>query len=182
MKENIIVSEKQRPLWQRVIASLFLTSAVILFAYTIYRANLIDDHLIDFGHQIELVIYLTGFGIAFSFHKSVYIDLNNSKFRSTIEIGPLKIGQWKSISNYKYISIFHQPLQDGNKIFEVNLWFDRNKHWELYEKFDFIEAFEIGYKISEFLNIDLLDATIPNNYKWVDKKATIEAGKIIYSD
>jgi len=68
----------------------------------------------------------------------------------------------------------------GKKIFEVNLWYDKNKHWELYEKHDFAEAFAIGFEISELLNIDLLDATKPNNYKWVDKESLKKTGEIKY--
>ncbi|GAA4966393.1 hypothetical protein [Algibacter aquimarinus] len=180
MEQNIIVSEKQRPLWQRILAALFFTAAIAFLAYTLFTANWNDDSLIYIGHNIKSFIYLVGFGVVFSFHKSVYIDIKNSKFRSTIEIGPIKLGQWKIISNYEYVSIFHQPISNGDKIFEVNLWYDRNKHWELYEKHDYKEAFLIGYKIAELLKIDILDATIPNDYKWVDKEASIKAGKMIY--
>jgi hypothetical protein len=178
--ENIIVSEKLRPLWQRIIASLFFTAAIGYFIYIMLYANWRDDNLLYIEHKLESVIYLITLGVAFSFQKSVYIDLKNSKFRSTFGIGPVKLGEWKKITSYEYISIFHEPLIDGNKIFEVNLWYDRNKHWELYEKYDFKEAFLIGVEISDILQIDLLDATIPNNYKWIDKKASIKTGKIVY--
>ncbi|MEC3906467.1 hypothetical protein VOI54_05525 [Tamlana sp. 2201CG12-4] len=180
MKAHVIVSEKQRPLWQRLIASMFFTAAIAFLIYILYNANWNDENSIHIGHNIKSVIYLIAFGIAFSFHQSVYIDLKNSKFRSTIEIGPIKLGQWKTISNYEYVSIFHQPLSDGEKIFEVNLWYDRNKHWELYEKYDYKEAFLMGFEISDLLQIDILDATEPNNYRWVDKKASKETGALVY--
>jgi hypothetical protein len=182
MKENIIVSEKMRPLWQRIIASLFFTAAIALLFYVLFKQNWSDDNSINIGHDIKSVIYLIGFGVAFSFRQSVYIDINNSKFRATFEIGSIKLGQWKTISNYEYVSIFHQPLEGGDKIFEVNLWFDKNKHWELYEKYDYKEAFLIGYEISELLQIGILDATVPNNYKWIDKKASKEKGEVVYLD
>ncbi|GAA3600394.1 hypothetical protein Q4Q39_12105 [Flavivirga amylovorans] len=182
MNKHIIVSEKGRPLWQRIIASLFFTTAIGLLAYILYMANWNDNNITDIGHSLESVIYLMGIGIAFSFHKSVYIDTKKSKFRQTFEIGPIRLGQWITISNYEYVSIFHQPLEDGEKIFEVNLWYDRNKHWELYEKYDYTEAFLIGYEISELLQISILDATVPNNYRWIDKKASKETGKMVYLD
>lgn len=182
MENNIIVSEKQRPLWQRLIASLFFTAAISLLLYTVFKANWTDENSINIGHNIKSVIYLISFGIAFSFHQSVYINIKQSKFRSTIEIAPIKLGQWKAINNYEYVSIFHQPLDDGNKIFEVNLWYDRNKHWELYEKYNYKEAFLIGFEISDLLDIGLLDATVPNNYKWVDKKTSKEKSKMVYLD
>lgn len=171
-----------RPLWQRLIAAMFFTAAIVFLAYALYNANWTNGNAINIGHDIKSFIYLVGFGVAFSFHQSVYIDLKNSKFRSTIEIGPIKLGQWKTISNYEYVSIFHQPLENGEKIFEVNLWYDRNKHWELYKKHDFKEAFLIGFELSELLQINILDATVPNDYKWINKEASIKEGKMIYTD
>ena len=171
-----------RPLWQRLIAALFFTAAIAFLAYALYNANWTNDNAINIGHDIKSFIYLVAFGVAFSFHQSVYIDLEKSKFRSTIEIGPIKLGQWKTISNYEYVSIFHQPLENGEKIFEVNLWYDRNKHWELYTKHDFNEAFLVAFDLSELLQIDILDATVPNDYKWINKDASIKEKKMIYSN
>ena len=180
MKENIIVSEKIRPLWQRLIASLFFTAGIAFIAYALYTTNWTDENSINIGHHIKSFIYLMSFGIMFSFHQCVYIDTSRSKFRATFEIGPVKLGQWKTINNYEYVSIFHQPLEDGDKIYEVNLWYDKNKHWELYEKHDFKEAFLIGFEISELLQIDILDATVPNDYKWINKEASKKHGEMIY--
>ncbi|GGD18849.1 hypothetical protein [Hyunsoonleella pacifica] len=170
MKDNLIVSENQRPLWQRILAALFFTVAIALLGYILYNANWTDKNLKSIGHNFNIVIYLIVAGISFSFQKSVYINVEKSKFRATFEIGPIKLGQWKTINNYEYVSIFHQPLADGEKIYEVNLWYDRNKHWELYKRYDLKEAFIISYEISELLEVNILDATVPNDYKWIEKK------------
>lgn len=180
MDKHIIICERPRPLWQRLVASLFFTLAIAYLAYVIPYIEWNEKDPRNIGYHIERFIILMTFGISFSFHKSVYIDLKNSKFRSTFEIGPIKLGEWKTINNYEYVSIFHEPLIDGRKIFEVNLWYDRNKHWELYEKYTFEEAFAIGYEISEVLNIGLLDATKPNNYRRIDKEALKKTGIITY--
>ena len=181
MKDNTIISDKIRPLWQRLIAAAFFTTAIAFIVFTLYKRYSLDGNPINIKHTTEIFIYLISIGITFSFHKSVYINLKKSKFRSTFEIGPIKLGQWKTISNYEYVSIFHQPLKDGNKVFEVNLWYDNNKHWELYKKHDFKEAFLIGFEISNLLDIDILDATIPNDYKWINKDASKKEGKMIYT-
>lgn len=182
MNKCIIISERQRPLWQRIISSLLFTLAIAYLLYVILNVEWNENDPRNFGYHLRRFIFLVTFGISFSFHKSVSIDLKNSKFRSTFEIGPIKLGEWKTITNYEYVSIFHEPLIDGEKIFEVNLWYDRNKHWELYEKYTFEDAFAIGYEISELLNIDLLDATKPNNYRRVDKEALKKTGNIKYLD
>lgn len=177
--KHIIISENPRPLWQIAIASLFFTAAfAILILFFYQKWSNVDGKSIK--RLVDALCYLIVFGITFSFKKSVYIDIKKSKFRSTFEIGPIKLGQWQTINNYEYVSIFHQPLKDGNKIFELNLWYNDNQHWELYEKNDFREAFLIGYEISEILQIDILDATVPNDYKWIDKKHFKETGVVKY--
>jgi len=50
----------------------------------------------------------------------------------------------------------------------------------LYTKYDLKEAFLVGFEILELLEIKILDATRPNDYKWIDKQATIKKGEIIY--
>lgn len=40
----------------------------------------------------------------------------------------------------------------------------------------------MAIELAELLNTKLLDATIPNNYKWIDIKATKEQGAIVYSN
>ncbi|MBQ0768743.1 MAG: hypothetical protein KBT58_05590, partial [Bizionia sp.] len=101
----------------------------------------------------------------------IYIDLEKSKFRSTKEIGPIKIGRWVKIENYEYVSIFTKRLNNGGLTFNVNLWYNTNRHFTLYSEPNFESAIEIAYNLSEELNIDLLDATIANDYKWIDKEA-----------
>lgn len=59
-----------------------------------------------------------------------------------------------------------------------NLIISENQHWELYTKYDLKEAFLVGYEISELLEIKILDATRPNDYKWIDKQATIKKVKL----
>ncbi|MCT4629201.1 hypothetical protein [Winogradskyella sp.] len=169
MKSKIIISESNRPIWQIPIAALFFTLAFGLLAYTIYEVKFSNESVRSAIVDIKNIVFLAAIGAGFSSQKRIYIDLEHSKFKPTIEIGPLKFGKWKQIYNYEYVSVFHQPLQDGDYIYEVNLWYDRNKHFCLFEKNDYKEAFIIGYELSEELNIDLLDATVPNDYKWVDK-------------
>ncbi|OMP32521.1 hypothetical protein [Mangrovimonas sp. DI 80] len=167
---QLIISESPRPKWQIPIAALFFTAATYFIILIIFNVVWNDKTIRDIGLLFKFVVYLSVFGTSFCFQKSVHIDLKKSRFRSTFEIGPVKLGQWKTISSYEYVSVFHQPLENGHKIYEVNLWYDTNKHWELYEEYNPKEAFRIGFELSELLDIDLLDATTPNDYKWMDKE------------
>ena len=169
MKPNIIISESARPIWQIPIAALFFSAATLIVLFALYHIGFSEKELIMFLHRIEPSIYLITIGIGFTLTKSIHIDIENSRFRPTFNIGPINLGHGKSLKITNMLSVFHQPTRGGDYIFEVNLWYDNNKHFELYEENDYKEAFLIGYELSEQLNIDLLDATEPNNFKWVDK-------------
>lgn len=177
MNREIIVSESNRPFWQIIVASLFFTLATVILLLTLYSFIFSNELLsVSLGNLHTIVIFIS-LGIGFSAQKRIYVDIANSKFKPYYEIGPIKIGNWQRIHNYQYISVFNQPLKDGGSIFEVNLWYDTNKHFKLYEGNDYLENFMMGFEISEELDIDLLDATVPNDYKWIDK---IEWRKTMY--
>jgi len=169
MKSEIIISESNRPIWQIPVAALLFTVATALTIKLFYEAQLTNEHVRSMISGFESVVFLIVIGISFCSRKRIYIDIKKSRFKPTIEVGFIKIGKWKTIINYEYVSVFHQPLSDGGSVFEVNLWYDKNKHFNLYEQYDYKEAFLMGYDLSEELDIDLLDATVPNDFKWIDK-------------
>jgi hypothetical protein len=169
MKRNIIISEPDRPFWQIPIAAFFFTLAIALVLFTIYTIKFTERQVQLSLENLHLVIILFGVGAGFCFKKYIHIDIGNSKFKPTIGLGLIQFGKWQTIKNYQYVSVFHQPTIGGTYIFEVNLWYDNNKHFELYEEDSYEDAFLIGFELSEELDIDLLDATIPNDFKWVDK-------------
>ncbi|MDN3491777.1 hypothetical protein [Winogradskyella bathintestinalis] len=169
MKPNIIISESARPIWQIPIAALFFTIATVILILGLYNLTFTEKGLIVFLYELKSSILFIAPGIGFTLTKSIHIDITNSRFRPTFNVGPLKFGSWQTIKNYEYVSVFHQPTINGDYVFEVNLWYDQNKHFELYEENDYKEAFLIGYELSEQLHIDLLDATVPNNFQWVNK-------------
>lgn len=170
-KQPVIISERKRPFWRLILASICFTVA---FTYILDFILLVFFDLSFLNHstpQLILPLYLIGFGVSLSIHQRIYIDIEHSKFRTTKEIGPLKIGRWITIKNYEYVSLFTEKLRDGSTTFSVNLWYDNNCHFTLYSEPYFESALEIAYHLSEELNIDLLDATIAHDFKWIDKEA-----------
>ncbi len=169
MHAKTIISESNRPIWQIPVAALLFTAATALTINLFYSTRLSNEHVRLMLDDFQTIIFLIAVGIGFCSKKRVYVDIENSRFKPTIEVGFIKIGKWKTIINYEYISVFHQPLEDGDYIYEVNLWYDKNKHFKLYEQNNYKDAFVMGYELSEELDIDLLDATVPNDFKWIDK-------------
>ena len=172
MKKNtLLISENDRPFWQLPLAALLLTIVVYIIGKDLFHFNWSNNYFRYISSDIQLVLLLILAAMGLCSTKRIYIDIEKSRFKTTLEMGPLKLGKWQTIKNYTYVSVFHKPLTDGSYTFVVNLWYNKNKHFELYSKDSFSDAIQMGYDLSEQLNIELPDATIPNDFKWIDKEA-----------
>lgn len=169
--QPIVVSETNRPFWKLIVAALLFTGAIFIIIMECYSFQWSLDYVRHFvKSSLFIITVLIATAVGLATHKRVYIDLSQSRFKPTIEIGNFKYGKWKTIHNYEYISVFYDASKSPSEQFEVNLWYDSNQHFELYSRNNFEDALEVGFALSEELNIDLLDATIPHNFKWIDKE------------
>jgi hypothetical protein len=177
MENHIIVSESDRPLWQIPLAALSFTLAVALIVIQFSNLEISNNGIKNAARSFELIALLTALGVRYSSKKNVYIDLKKMLFRPTFEVGPLKLGRWTQIKSPEYISVFQSQTA-----YEINLWYQTNKHLELYKRDNYVDALRMAFELSEELDIDLYDATDPHNSRWIDKKATKSAKEIVYED
>ncbi len=70
--------------------------------------------------------------------------------------------------NIEYVSVFRQLKENKSYTYEVNLWVKGNRSFTIYEGLDLGATFAMGKTTAKTLNVDLLDATVPNDFKWVD--------------
>lgn len=167
---NFIITEGSRPLWQRFVAAflftiaiLFLISFITVFEFTT-EAKKIEGSF----SLLEIALFLGSIGIGFSVVQDVLFDLENKRYKIQYCIGPIKIGKWKKLPIIEYVSVFRQPKEDGEFIYEANLWYNRNQHLNVYENEDREPAFSMGVNVAKILNVRLLDATVANDSKWVE--------------
>ena len=178
MDTKITYIERQKPLAMRVIAAILITAAFALLAFFVYHIefSLKERRLRVHTDLIQIIAFLIFFAVYLSYTINCYFDFENRTFKREKTIGFFKYGKWKPLPELEYVSLFAV----NHMTFEINLWYKKNKHWDLYEKYEIKEAFTIAFELSELLNIDLLDATIPNNFRWIDKKASKEKGEMVY--
>lgn len=169
MKEgNIIISEKNNALWERILAALFYTISIaglLLFLLGIFIGRIpIDSFFI-----ISLFIFFLFEGIflfyAFQLSKlsSIHFDLRNNKYKRVFDIGFIKIGFWKSLPFIEYISI-----SKFTGTYETHLQFlDEEKHI-IFIAATYSEIFSITYDTAKHVNIGFYDEVNPNNTYWVD--------------
>ena len=167
--KNVIISEGNRPFWQLVIAAIHYTAIFFLlfFFFTKFEFTTSTKKLKGSLGLLELALFLIPSALAFSVVRNFLFDLEHKKYKIEYCLGPVRIGKWQSLPEIEYVSVFKQPKADGNYVFEVNLWYNRNKHFNIYESENLKPAFLMGENVANSLEVRLLDATVANNSKWV---------------
>ncbi|KJD33825.1 hypothetical protein PK35_03490 [Tamlana nanhaiensis] len=130
-----------------------------------------------------ITYFLWFFGVLFVFlipliaRHYIHFNFSKLKIKHSYAIGMLTYNEsWQDLKNLEYISVF--KTQNG---YEINMWFDKNDILNLAALTDADEAINQGLFFSEKLKIDLLDARKRGYHKWVDKVASRNLGKIVYS-
>ncbi|PHR70730.1 MAG: hypothetical protein COA67_07960 [Lutibacter sp.] len=174
-KGDVMISEGMKPLWQRIIAALLYT----LMFYLIINVYTKTPFLFSAYYSLLIPLLLI-FSIAFplSAIKNYHFDFDAKKFKVEYVIGYLKYGVWEDLPKFEYVSVFMK----GEEVYELNLWFYKNEHYKVFHYFDFDDAILDAFQISEKLQIDLLDASVKNNHRWIDKDTYRETKEIKYID
>jgi len=163
----VIISSKDRPIWQMVLAALFFTIAIFLIGLSFYNIQFsLDESIMKKRiYLLESIALFSIGGISFSQKNTLFFDLESKKFKDQFSVGLFKIGKWQDLPSLKYISVFGV---DSKYYFQINLWYGRNQYINIFTANNKERAFETGFKIANQLNIKLLDATKRNNYKYLD--------------
>lgn len=180
MQKSLVYIERQNSLFFRIVAALFFTISIALAIHFIVTMDfsLEKKHFYAHFDYLQIVFVLMFIAIYFSYTINCHFDFENELFKREFTIGIFKYGKWKPLPKLDYVSLF----ATDQSVFQVNLWNNKNKHWDLYEEFNYKDAFSIAFELSELLNISLLDATVPGDFRWIDKETTKSTGKIKYLD
>lgn len=178
---NIIISEGKRPFWQICFAAFFFAATVVLVIMSVlsmFSSNIVPA--LNFIYSLDFAISTFALGLRSSVVINICFDLKHSKYKKEFAVGPIKVGKWRYLPNIDYISVFKQSLRrDGEGepviyIYNVNVWYDTSKHFTIYSNEEPEPAFEMARYMALKLHIDVLDATEPNDFKWIDMEATVQ--------
>ena len=178
MKEEIIFREGMKPLWQRVIAAVLYSIALYFIVLLFVNKPIAFSNIYvrSFVDSFEFIIFLISAALPLSLTRNHYFDFDNKKYKLEYTIGYLKYGKWSLLPELEYVSVFQK--EEG--VFEVNLWYVKNNHFNIYSYFDYNDAIKMGFIIANKLEIDLLDASSHHDFKWIDKEVYNENGKVKY--
>jgi hypothetical protein len=161
-ENEIILSEKEKPFWQRIIAALLYT-AMIYVMYLVFHYLSIRWIAVGLKY-FELVLVLFIGALRFSLTTTICLNLSSQKLKTVYSVGPISIKDNSELPKLEYVSIFKNSMEE----FEVNLWHSKNKHYKICIFENFEEAINFGKYFALRLKIDLLDATEKGNSKWLD--------------
>lgn len=178
-KEISCISEGQKDIWKRVIASLFFTLSIFyIFIFAVYIYFLSIDNLVFLEKQIPpLFVYLmlrlfipvitiTFFTKAQVNVVQIEFDTHHSCFREIHNYGWFKRKKkWKCIPIIEYISLYYQERDSG---YEVSLWSENNKALELFKGNNLGETFRLAHEVAQLFEVDLYNATDFHDSYWVD--------------
>lgn len=168
-QKEVVVSTGVRPFWQTIIAASLYTVTLgflLMFLYVLYKDHFEGNKINSAVGFFKLAIYTFIGALNFSVVKTIYINLDKEKLKTEYSVGMINIRYYSKIPTLEYVSAFLNP---GTLVYEVNLWYKGNKHFNVSAYDEFQPAFDFGVLFSDKLNIDLLDATEKGNFKWIDK-------------
>ncbi|MGB1270218.1 MAG: hypothetical protein ACPG45_10825 [Flavobacteriaceae bacterium] len=181
MNKYVVVSEKQKPLINRIATSFVFT---LLIGYLFFFAQIIlssfDIHFLNVSPKISYyafyllvpVIASTPYMISLSQVKQIYFDLENELYCEGLVFGLVKFRKkWKVLPKISYVSTFYQASDND---FEVVLWSDDNRNIDIFKSYDWVEIFYLGYKVAKELKVEMYDAIDRNNKYWVDLNKPIQ--------
>jgi hypothetical protein len=179
--KDIIITEKERPSWQNVVAGfcyllMFLFLALMVYGIYKYEGN---QSFKAFVSSFNCALFMLVLGLRFSVITSIYFDMAVSRYKKEYKVGPVRVGKWQQLPNIDYVSVFRQavtlPGEDDGHVFNVNVWYGTNQHFTIYTNADIKRASDMALFIASRLRIELLDVTDPLNKIWITPYVDVQS-------
>lgn len=156
--------------WYELLLASVFYSIVIYLLYILLYTTYYDLSLIGFLKRLAPIIGLGGFcfikGLEFSATKNILIDVDTNTIVTRYLIGSFNYDLKTKAARFEYVSFF----KNKDDSFGTNLWYVKNRHFNMYSFENKEAAYEFAFTIAEKLNIDLLDATEKGNSKWLERQ------------
>ena len=115
-------------------------------------------------------IILLGAALKLSLREGFELDLDGKKYRKLYSILGINFGSWKALPTIEYVSVFKTVKNSrarvitaeanlGFEVFKLNLFYETNKHIEVYVSENKENAFKIANHIAMILYVEVYDAT-----------------------
>ena len=160
----IIITHRRRTLLHFIGATLCLLIAVFC-VYLFIIGFHIDgqyDKTKPEGGFIEIALTLFAIGLYFLTKISYIIDAERLRYKREYSFLKWRFGRWRKFKSIDYVAVFKKKEED----FRVKLWYNKNKHFSICTYYDKAGAMEEADLLASRLNVNVWDATNPNDGKW----------------
>ncbi len=163
--KDIYVSNGKRAIWQLLIAAALYTASVYLvYMFVVrYQAN-IDKNYKGLASLLEIGIFCFAGAVSFSRVVDYRFNLKEKEYRIIYNFGLVKLGRTYAFKSIDYVAVYYN---NSKEVFEVNLWYNKNKHFAMAHYYDAENALIAGDSLAKKLEIDTWDASDPHNGKWL---------------
>ncbi|MXN92778.1 hypothetical protein GR160_16235 [Flavobacterium sp. Sd200] len=178
---DIIISEKERPVWQRIVAVVAYVLMCFFLGLMVYGVYHYPGRqgFKAFVSCFNFAFFMFVIGIRFSVVTAVCFDLVERCYKKQFRVGSIKVGRWKQLPDIEYVSVFRQPIIVPGKydahIYNVNIWYGQNRHFTIYNNAENKKAYNMALYIATRLKIELLDVTDPQNKIWLTPWVEVES-------
>ena len=107
-------------------------------------------------------------------------SLSRKRKRKLARIENSSFGMKFKNESVEYVSVFNQSISGYTRTskrvlirYDVNVWFEGNKHKKIYRTDDKLLALGVGRIIAKKLNVDCLNATNGEDRRWMNLKKAI---------
>jgi hypothetical protein len=179
--EKLIISERQKPLLNRMITSFVFT---LFTGYVFFSIGLFLNYFGIIYFKIEpvlrhLFLYLLvpvlaslPYVVSLTQVKQIQFDLEHNLYKERLVFGLIDFEkEWKSLPEIKYVSVFYQA---SDRDFEVLLWYDKNHYIKIFKGSKWAEIFYLGFRVAKVLGVDMFDTIYRSNKYWVDLEKPID--------
>ena len=166
-ENEVLISPGERNILEVLLGSAFF--AILLFLIIMMGYNYFSDY--DIYKALDKTIHIVSFsgflitmGLRFLMVKDIIINKKDNYLISRYRVGGFKKDFKSKLPNLSYIAIFKNTNYD----FEANLWYGKNKHYKMYVFNGFGKALNFANIIANKLELDILDATVKGDFKWLN--------------
>ena len=120
--------------------------------------------------MIQLLVLVVLIAMKFSVTTTKCIDFKKEKLRTIYSLGIFSSRYLSEIPNLEYVSVF---WNDDQEHFEVNLWYNTNRRFNLGCFEQLKPAYDFGMEVCKKVKVDFFDATQKGDFKRISKESFI---------
>jgi hypothetical protein len=162
-----IIEVRQIYINDKLTRELVSSASLMVFMYSILIFFLNEFYGYDyFQISFEFSVLFLMLSIYTGTRNYQIFDFETGTIESISSYGILKKKKVLTGDHFDYLSLAKQQTTDGD-IYDLNIWRKDNTHQRFYTLTGYSQAMAFSMKVSETLDLKLLDATDMQDTKWV---------------